>query len=64
MSITKTEAIVLKSIKFGDTSRIATLYQKPEKQIIWSAADLFSSPGRLLQEANLGDIFTLPERYD
>jgi DNA repair protein RecO (recombination protein O) len=26
MSITKTEAIVLKSIKFGDTSRIATLY--------------------------------------
>lgn len=26
MSITKTEAIVLKSIKFGDTSRIATLF--------------------------------------
>jgi DNA repair protein RecO (recombination protein O) len=26
MSITKTEAIVLKSIKFGDTSKIATLY--------------------------------------
>jgi DNA repair protein RecO (recombination protein O) len=26
MSITKTEALVLKSIKFGDTSRIATLY--------------------------------------
>ncbi len=28
MSITKTEAIVLKSIKFGDTSKIATLYTK------------------------------------
>jgi DNA repair protein RecO (recombination protein O) len=28
MSITKTEALVLKSIKFGDTSRIATLYTK------------------------------------
>ncbi len=28
MSITKTEALVLKSIKFGDTSRIATLYSK------------------------------------
>lgn len=28
MSITKTEAVVLKSIKFGDTSRIATLYTK------------------------------------
>lgn len=26
MSITKTEALVLKTIKFGDTSRIATLY--------------------------------------
>jgi len=26
MSITKTEALVLKSIKFGDTSKIATLY--------------------------------------
>ena len=28
MSITKTDALVLKSIKFGDTSRIATLYTK------------------------------------
>ncbi len=28
MSITKTEALVLKSIKFGDTSKIATLYSK------------------------------------
>jgi DNA repair protein RecO (recombination protein O) len=28
MSITKTEALVLKSIKFGDTSRIATLYTR------------------------------------
>jgi len=28
MSITKTEAIVLKSIKFGDTSKIVTLYTK------------------------------------
>jgi DNA repair protein RecO (recombination protein O) len=28
MSITKTEALVLKSIKFGDTSKIATLYTK------------------------------------
>ncbi|MGB8658554.1 MAG: DNA repair protein RecO [Candidatus Zixiibacteriota bacterium] len=28
MSITKTEALVVKSIRFGDTSRIATLYTK------------------------------------
>ena len=28
MSITKTEAIVLKSLKFGDTSKIVTLYTK------------------------------------
>ncbi len=28
MSITKTEAIVLKSMKFGDTSKIATLYTR------------------------------------
>lgn len=33
MSITKTEAIVLKSMKFGDTSRIATLYSKDHGKI-------------------------------
>jgi DNA repair protein RecO (recombination protein O) len=33
MSITKAEAIVLKSIKFGDTSRIATLYTKEHGKI-------------------------------
>ncbi|MCK4224001.1 MAG: DNA repair protein RecO [candidate division Zixibacteria bacterium] len=33
MSITKTEAIVLKSIKFGDTSKIATLYTKDHGKI-------------------------------
>ena len=33
MSITKTEAIVLKSIRFGDTSRIATLYSKDHGKI-------------------------------
>jgi DNA repair protein RecO (recombination protein O) len=33
MSITKTEAIVLKSIKFGDTSRIATLYAKDHGKV-------------------------------
>ncbi len=33
MSITKTEAIVLKSMKFGDSSRIATLYAKDHGKI-------------------------------
>jgi DNA repair protein RecO (recombination protein O) len=33
MSITKTEAIVLKSMKFGDTSRIATLYTSDHGKI-------------------------------
>jgi len=33
MSITKAEAIVLKSIKFGDTSRIATLYTNDHGKI-------------------------------
>jgi len=33
MSITKTEAIVLKSMKFGDTSKIATLYTKDHGKI-------------------------------
>jgi len=33
MSITKTEALVLKSMKFGDTSRIATLYTKDHGKI-------------------------------
>ena len=33
MSITKTEALVLKSIKFGDTSRIATLYTQNHGKI-------------------------------
>jgi DNA repair protein RecO (recombination protein O) len=33
MSITKTEAVVLKSIKFGDTSRIATLYTKDHGKV-------------------------------
>jgi DNA repair protein RecO (recombination protein O) len=33
MSITKTEAVVLKTIKFGDTSRIATLYTKDHGKV-------------------------------
>jgi len=33
MSITKTEAIVLKSMKFGDTSKIATLYTRDHGKI-------------------------------
>jgi DNA repair protein RecO (recombination protein O) len=33
MSITKTEAIVLKSMKFGDTSKIATLYTSDHGKI-------------------------------
>jgi DNA repair protein RecO (recombination protein O) len=33
MSITKTEAVILKSIKFGDTSRIATLYTKDHGKV-------------------------------
>jgi DNA repair protein RecO (recombination protein O) len=33
MSITKTEAIVLKSIKFGDTSKIATLFTSDHGKI-------------------------------
>ena len=47
MSITKTEAIVLKSIKFGDTSRIATLYTKDHGKVKVIAKGVRSPKSRL-----------------
>jgi DNA repair protein RecO (recombination protein O) len=47
MSITKTEAIVLKSIKFGDTSRIATLYTKDHGKVKVIAKGIRTPKSRL-----------------
>jgi DNA repair protein RecO (recombination protein O) len=47
MSITKTEAIVLKSIKFGDTSRIATLYTKDHGKVKVIAKGIRSPKNKL-----------------
>jgi DNA repair protein RecO (recombination protein O) len=47
MSITKTEAIVLKSIKFGDTSRIATLYTNDHGKVKVIAKGVRSPKSRL-----------------
>ena len=47
MSITKTEAIVLKSIKFGDTSRIATLYTKEHGKVKIIAKGIRAPKSRL-----------------
>jgi DNA repair protein RecO (recombination protein O) len=47
MSITKTEAIVLKSIKFGDTSKIATLYTRDHGKVKVIAKGIRSPKSRL-----------------
>jgi DNA repair protein RecO (recombination protein O) len=47
MSITKSEAIVLKSIKFGDTSKIATLYTKDHGKVKVIAKGIRSPKSRL-----------------
>jgi DNA repair protein RecO (recombination protein O) len=47
MSITKTEAVVLKSIKFRDTSRIATLYTKDHGKVKVIAKGIRNPKSRL-----------------
>jgi DNA repair protein RecO (recombination protein O) len=47
MSITKTEAIVLKSLKFGDTSKIVTLYTKDYGKIKVMAKGIRKPKSRL-----------------
>lgn len=47
MTIAKTEAIVLKSIKFGDTSRIATLYSRDHGKVKVIAKGIRSPKSRL-----------------